>query len=125
MYCAKVALGLETETEKDRSITMPLTLYLFYGNRKILAFLNSGTEERLISQRFAVENRLKTTPVNRHNYAVNNYPITIYGSHNLFMQVIDNHNISKKSKRTFYATDMAHYNVILGREWLNDVNPDI
>ena len=79
----------------------------------------------LISQRFAIENRLKATPVSRHNYAVDDHPITIYGSHELVMQAKDSHNISRKSKRTFYAIDIRYYDVILGREWLDNINPDI
>ena len=95
-----------------------ITLQLPHGNRKILALVDSGANEGLVSQRFAIENRLKSTPVNRYGYAVDNHPITIYGSHEIVMQAKDSRGVIQASKRTFYATDMAHYDVILGREWL-------
>jgi len=102
-----------------------ITLCLPNGNRKVTALLDSGTDEALISQRFVKENRLQATPVGRMGVAVDGHQITIYGTHELEIKAKDNHNVVQRTKRMLYATDMTHYDVILGLAWLDYVNPDI
>jgi hypothetical protein len=57
--------------------------------------------------------------------AVNGHQITIYRIYDLRIKIKDNHNITRSTKPVFYATNMTHYNVILGLAWLDYVNPDI
>lgn len=102
-----------------------VTLCLPHGNRRVTALLDSGTDEALISQRFAKENRLQAAPVGRMGIAVDGHQITIYGTHDLRIKAKDDHNITRSTKPAFYATDMTHYDVILGLAWLDYVNPDI
>ena len=104
---------------------MDITLCLPYSNRRVTALLDSETEETLISQRFAKENKLQATPVKRMGVAVNRHQITIYGTHELEIKVKDNHNVVQRTRNKFYATDMTHYNIILGLVWLDHINPDI
>jgi hypothetical protein len=91
-----------------------VTFYLFYNNRKIIALLNNGINETLISQRFAKENRLQVTPIRRIRIAINGHQITIYKTHNLKIKTKDNHNITRSTKPAFYTTNITHYNIILG-----------
>jgi hypothetical protein len=88
--------------------------YLSYGNRRITAFLNNDTDEALISQRFAKKNRLQAALVRRMGIAVDGHQITIYRTYNLRIKAKNNHNITRSTKPIFYATDMTHYNIILG-----------
>jgi len=87
--------------------------------------LDSGTDEALISQRFVKENKLQATPVGRIGVAVDGHQITIYGTHELEIKAKDSHNVVQRTKRRLYATDMTHYDVILGLAWLDYVNLDI
>jgi hypothetical protein len=57
--------------------------------------------------------------------AIDGHQITIYGTHDLKIKAKDDHNITRSTKPAFYATDMTHYDVILGLAWLDYVNPDI
>jgi hypothetical protein len=76
--------------------------------------LDNGTNEALISQRFVKKNRLQVTPVGRMSVTVNKYQITIYGTHELEIKAKNNHNVVQRTKRMLYATNITHYNVILG-----------
>jgi Aspartyl protease len=91
-----------------------VTLYLPYNNSKVTALLDSGTDETLISQRFAKKNRLQTALIKRIEIAINGHQITIYKTHNLKIKAKNNHNITRNTKPAFYATNMTHYNIILG-----------
>jgi hypothetical protein len=102
-----------------------VTLYLFYGNRKITVLLDNSIDEALISQRFVIENKLQITPVRRMRIAVNGHQITIYGAHDLEIKIKDNYNIIRSTRRMFYVINMTYYNIILGLAWLDYVNPDI
>jgi hypothetical protein len=57
--------------------------------------------------------------------AMDGHQITIYGTYDLRIKAKDNHNITRNTKPAFYATDITHYNIILGLAWLDYVNPDI
>jgi hypothetical protein len=57
--------------------------------------------------------------------AIDGHQITIYGTYNLKIKTKDNHNITRNIKPAFYATNITHYNIILGLAWLDYVNPDI
>jgi hypothetical protein len=50
-----------------------VTFYLSYNNRKVTAFLDSGTDETLISQRFVKKNRLQAALIRRMGIAVNGH----------------------------------------------------
>jgi hypothetical protein len=102
-----------------------VTFYLSYSNRKVTAFLDSDTDEALISQRFAKENRLQATLIGRIGIVMDKYQITIYETHDLRIKAKNNHNITRNTKPAFYITDMTHYNIILDLAWLDYVNPDI
>jgi hypothetical protein len=87
--------------------------------------LDSDIDETLISQRFTTENKLQITPVGRMRIVVNRYQITIYGAHDLEIKAKDDYNVTRSTRRIFYATDMTHYDVILGLAWLDYINSDI
>jgi hypothetical protein len=57
--------------------------------------------------------------------AVNGHQITIYGTYDLKIKTKNDYNITRSTKPAFYATNMTHYDVILGLAWLDYVNPDI
>jgi hypothetical protein len=46
--------------------------------------------------------------------AMDGYQITIYETHNLRIKAKDNYNITRSTKSAFYATNMTHYDIILG-----------
>jgi hypothetical protein len=98
----------------SKNILIDVTLYLPHDNRRVTALLNNGTDETLISQRFAKENRLQATPIRRMKIAINGHQITIYRTHDLRIKIKNNHNITRSTKPAFYATNMTHYNIILG-----------
>jgi hypothetical protein len=56
---------------------------------------------------------------------MNGHQITIYEIYNLRIKAKDDYNITRNTKSAFYATNITHYNVILGLAWLDYVNPDI
>jgi hypothetical protein len=91
----------------------------------VKALLNCGTENEIISQRFIKQNGLQETPVRRMKIAIDRHRITIYRSHNLLIKAKDHHNVTQHARRTFYATDMQHYDIILNISWLDEVNPDV
>jgi hypothetical protein len=91
-----VVLGVavkQADSLKSRCILIDITLCLSNGNRKIIALLDSGIDEVLISQRFVKENRLQVTLIGRISVAVNEYQITIYETHELEIKVKNNYNI--------------------------------
>ena len=112
-------------SSKSRCMLIDVTLYLPHNNRKVTALLDSSINETLISQRFTTENKLQAAPVGRMGIAVDGHQITIYGAHDLEIKAKDDHNVIRSTRRMFYATDMTHYDVILGLAWLDYVNPDI
>ena len=124
-----MALGLKPSKadlfRERRYIKIEIILYLPHENRKVKALLNCGTENEIISQRFVKQNGLQETPVGRIKGAVDGHKITIYGSHNLLIKAKDYHNVTQHARRTFYATDMQHYDIILSMSWFNEVNPDV
>jgi hypothetical protein len=50
-----------------------VTLYLSHSNRKVTVLLDSGTDEALISQRFAKKNRLQVALVRRMGIVINGH----------------------------------------------------
>jgi Reverse transcriptase (RNA-dependent DNA polymerase) len=72
-----------------------VTPCLPHGNRRDTALLDSGTDEALISQRFAKENKLQAAPVGPMGIAVNGHQITIYGTHDLKIKAKDDHNVTQ------------------------------
>jgi hypothetical protein len=91
-----------------------VTLYLPHSNYKVTALLNSDIDEALISQRFITENKLQIASIRRMRIAVDEYQITIYGVHDLKIKAKDDYNVTRNTRRMFYAIDMTYYNVILG-----------
>ena len=87
--------------------------------------MDCGINEALISQRFVKKNGFKITPSARIRIVVDGYQITIYRSHDLVIQAKDSYNVAQRTKRTLYATDIDHYDLILGMSWLDHVNLDI
>jgi hypothetical protein len=110
---------------RERCIEIEITLYLPHGNRKVKAFLDCGAENEIISQRFVKQNGLQETPVGRMGVAVDGYRVTIYGAHDLLFKVKNYHNVTQHTRRTFYVTDMQHYDIIFGIFWFDEVNPDV
>ena len=113
-----MALGLKPSKadllRERRCIEIETTLYLPHGNRKVKALLDCGAEDEIISQRFVKQNGLQETPVGRMGVAVDGHRVTIYGAHDLLLKAKDHHNVTQHTRRTFYATDMQHYDIIFG-----------
>jgi hypothetical protein len=57
--------------------------------------------------------------------AIDGHRITIYKVHDLLLKVKNYHNVTQHTRRTFYATDMQHYDIIFDIFWFNEVNPDV
>jgi hypothetical protein len=112
-----MALGLKFSKadllQKRKYIKIEIILYLPHKNRKVKALLNCGTKNKIISQRFVKQNGLQETPVGRMEVAVDKHKVTIYGTHDLLLKIKDHHNVTQHTRRTFYATDMQHYDIIL------------
>jgi len=110
-----VILGKDPSTAKGtRYIFIEVTLCFSHGNRKIIVLLNYETDEDLISQRFIKKNSLEITPVGCIETTVDEYHITIYKSYNIITKAKDFRNEIGVTQRTFYATDIQYYDVILG-----------
>jgi hypothetical protein len=124
-----MALGLKLSKadffREKKCIKIETILYLPHRNRKMKALLDCGTENEIISQRFVKQNGLQKTPVRPMGIAIDRHRVTIYGTHDLLFKVKDYHNVTQYTRRTFYVTDMQHYDIIFSISWLNEINPDV
>ena len=92
--------------KNTRYILIEVTLYFSHGNRKVTALLDCGADKDLISQRFAKENGLEITSIERMGITVDGHRITIYGFYNIITKAKDSRSEVRATQRTFYATDI-------------------
>jgi hypothetical protein len=126
MTIASVALGRSSlKTIRSNAIEIIITLLLPYKKRTFRALLNSGTDYNFINQKLVVEEQLQGFDVGNMGYAINKYPIYIYGDHEIRTGITDNSNVKREYSQVYYAAEIRDYDLFIGLSWFIKFDPDI
>ncbi len=97
---AAIILDKDLLTAKNtRYIFIEIILYFSHENRKIIILFNYEVDEDLISQRFAKENDLEITSVERMRIIVDGHYIIIYKFYNRPQHHTDQRILDRKTIR--------------------------
>ncbi|RMZ79297.1 hypothetical protein DV736_g6684, partial [Chaetothyriales sp. CBS 134916] len=89
------------------------------------ALIDSGAQDDFISQKLVAELDLMGKPPDVAGKAVDGHTIRIYGRHDLCILATDADEARSALHSSLLATDISEFDLILGMNWLWNVNPDI
>lgn len=81
--------------------------------------------ENFLSQKVIVKEGLVVQPSSIGAYTVDGHDVRIYGRHTCETHARDARGDSRSSMQQYLATDIKHYDAILGYPWLASVDPEI
>ena len=123
---ASVALGRPIEgAKKTPSMLIRGAIRTPQGLRNVTALLDSGADISFLSQRFAKENYLPLQSLDGTGIACDGYRVTLYGHVTVPYKPKDSRGTTREMFQTFYTADIAYYDMLIGRDWLAQVEPDI
>ena len=123
---ASVALGKPAkEAKKTPSMLVKGAIRTPQGFRNVTALLDSGADFSFLSQRFAKENQLPLEQLDSMGVACDGHQVTLYGHTTVPFKAKDSRGTARERFQSFYTADVAYYDMLLGRDWLAQVEPDI
>jgi hypothetical protein len=93
------------------------------GLRNVTALLDRGADSSFLSQRLAKEHHLPLEHLDGTGVACDGHEVTLYGHAIVPYRPKDSRGTRREMFQSFYTADIAH-DVLLGRDWLAQVEPD-
>ncbi|KAJ5758763.1 hypothetical protein N7520_005919 [Penicillium odoratum] len=122
------ALGVNPEKQRTTGPALAVEAEVFLSrksSRTALALIDCGAQKSFISQKWAKENLQEDPSVPRTVEAIDGHRIQSYGSRRITLELADSEGNKKKHTGIFEAVDMQGFDLILGYDWLQLVNPEI
>lgn len=91
----------------------------------VRVLIDSGASRSFISQIWAKQHLQDTQGVPHKVEAVDGHEIQSYGSREILLRLADSTGTRTRLKWQCESVDMSRYDMILGYDWLQTVNPDI
>jgi hypothetical protein len=113
------------KTVHSNAMEVVVIFLLSYEKRTFRALLNSGTDYNFINQKLVIEEQLQGFNVGNMGYAINKYPVYIYGGHEIRTEITDTNDIKREYFQVYYAIEIGDYDFFIGLSWLTELNPDI
>lgn len=126
--CAAVALGVrETQAPREKFEGLEIPVEIVVGDHAypMRALLDSGAEDDFISQIAVARHGLKLMQASLAAVAVDGRRIEVYGRLACELRARDSQGESDSTARQFISTNIKRYDLILGKKWLREVNPDV
>lgn len=121
-----MALGLQDKRPKHvEGLEIPIELVVAGQAHPLRALLDSGAQEDFISQVTVVRLGFQLIPAPLTAVAVDGHRVNVYGQLSCEVRATDTRGECSSTARQLVSTDMKKYDLILGKRWLSDVNPDI
>jgi hypothetical protein len=125
VLCAAIVLGIKEKSNSSKSLAF-LTHILIEGSRyQCQTLINSGAEQTFIDQQWAKEFLPDVEYPPQLVKAIDGHNVTLYSQRNLEVEITDYAGNIQIYQLAAEAVNMIKYNLILGIDWLEAVNPDI
>jgi hypothetical protein len=121
----KVAESRDAKWLSDQALVLQVEISSPTGTRKVRTLLDSGAQMSFISHLLVAELQLPNEQAAVRVRTIGGQPLKVYGTHHADTVVTDELGTTKKTKHRYLAVEVVDYDLILGIDWLREVNPDI
>jgi hypothetical protein len=125
MYGFAAVLGLKTERRSEWAFECEVEVSTREGTQLARALIDSGAQRSFVYQRWAKQHYEDSATPPRLVIAMDGHDVQSYGAHDLDLEMRDSAGVVRNHELTCEAVDMSGFDMIIGMDWLTDVNPDI